>query len=60
MARIRAAGSRTLWNYLAHDRAGLAAAVLLGERERLEHDRTEAFVETGTIHLLAISGLHVG
>ncbi len=60
LARIRAAGSRILWSYLDHDRAGLAAAVLLGERERLEHDRTEAFVETGTIHLLAISGLHVG
>jgi competence protein ComEC len=60
LAQIRAAGSRTLWSYLDHDRAGLAAAVLLGERERLEHDRTEAFVETGTIHLLAISGLHVG
>ncbi|MGB6043680.1 MAG: ComEC/Rec2 family competence protein [Pirellulales bacterium] len=60
LARLRAAGSRTLWHYVGHEQAGLAAAVFLGQRERLEHDRTEAFVETGTIHLLAISGLHVG
>ncbi|MFP6656780.1 MAG: ComEC/Rec2 family competence protein [Pirellulales bacterium] len=60
IARIRSKGSALLWNNLNRRRAGLASAVLLGERERLEHDRTEAFVETGTIHLLAISGLHVG
>jgi competence protein ComEC len=60
VARIRAAGSALLWDNLNRRRAGLAAAILLGERERLEHDRTETFVETGTIHLLAISGLHVG
>ena len=59
-ARIRAYGSQLLWGYLDHQRAGLAAAVLLGEREQLEHDRTEAFIKTGTIHLLAISGLHIG
>ncbi len=60
VAEIRSQGSRLLWTNLDRRRAGLAAAVLLGERERLEYDRTEAFVETGTIHLLAISGLHVG
>jgi competence protein ComEC len=59
-AVLRALGSRLLWDYLAHERAGLAAAVLLGEREQLEHNRTEAFIKTGTIHLLAISGLHIG
>jgi competence protein ComEC len=59
-ARLRARGSRLLWGYLAHGRAGLAAAVLLGEREQLEYDRTDAFIKTGTIHLLAISGLHIG
>ncbi len=38
----------------------MAAAVLLGAREQLEPDRIEAFVETGTIHLLVIAGLHLG
>ena len=38
----------------------MAAAVLLGAREQLEPDRIEPFVETGTIHLLVIAGLHLG
>ena len=49
-----------MWHYLRDERAGLAAAVLLGERSHLDRDRIEPFVETGTVHLLAISGLHVG
>jgi|GEM_PF-332964 len=40
--------------------AHLAATILLGLREELPPDYTEAFVRTGTVHLLAISGLHVG
>jgi competence protein ComEC len=49
-----------LWRHVGHQRAGLAAAVLLGAREQLDEDRTEDFFATGSIHLLAISGLHVG
>jgi competence protein ComEC len=60
LASLRDRGSQLLWSYLAHQRAGLAAAILLGERDQLEHAQTEAFVTTGTIHLLAISGLHIG
>ena len=41
-------------------RSRLAAAILLGAREEIDQRRTDAFVETGTAHLLAISGLHVG
>ncbi len=40
--------------------AELAAAVLLGLREELDTERTRAFLTTGTVHLLSISGLHVG
>lgn len=58
--RLRRHSSNTLWQYLGHPRSGLASAVLLGAREQLERDRVEAFFHTGTIHLLAISGLHVG
>ena len=57
---MRSAGNRLLWKYLDHRRAGLAAAVLLGTREELGIERSRAFRETGTAHLLAISGLHVG
>ena len=40
--------------------ASLAQALLLGLRGRLPADVTEDFRSTGTSHLLAISGLHVG
>lgn len=42
------------------DQADLAAAVLLGIRETLPQKQTEEFMLTGTIHILSISGLHVG
>lgn len=38
----------------------LAVAVLLGVRSHVEDATMESFLVTGTIHLLAISGLHVG
>lgn len=60
LARFRARAERVLWDSLAQERAGLAAALLLGSREQLEDDVEEAFVKTGTMHLLAISGLHLG
>ncbi len=49
-----------LWGYLHDRQAGLASALLLGGREHMDWDRTEPFVTTGTVHLLAISGVHVG
>ena len=56
----RSAGDRILGRFIGRDRAGLAAAVLLGAREEVELEQARAFMETGTVHLLAISGLHVG
>jgi competence protein ComEC len=40
--------------------AELACAVFLGERELIDAERNESFMATGTIHILSISGLHVG
>ena len=40
--------------------AALGQAALLGLRRGIPDDLTEAFRRTGTAHLLAISGLHVG
>lgn len=57
--RLRSAGDRVLWRHLQHARSGLAAALLLGLREELPDARAEAFVVTGTIHLLVVSGMHV-
>lgn len=56
----RSHGDRVLQTCLDRRNSPLAAAVLLGARERLDPDQRMAFMQTGTIHLLAISGLHVG
>ena len=57
---LRSEGQRLLRRYLDDRRSSLAAAVLLGARDELDPERPQAFMETGTVHLLAISGLHVG
>ncbi len=45
---------------IAPERVPLAEALLLGRREDLDEPLREAFLTTGTIHLLCVSGLHVG
>jgi competence protein ComEC len=40
-------------------RAGLAAAIILGAREGLPYEETEPYLETGTIHVLVVSGMNV-
>lgn len=39
---------------------GLAAALLVGETSSLDPELTDRFTRTGTRHVLAVSGLHVG
>ena len=38
----------------------MATALLLGVRDDLDRGHREMFICSGTMHLLAISGLHVG
>lgn len=38
----------------------IAAALLLGQKESLDREIRNAYAETGTMHILAVSGLHVG
>lgn len=38
----------------------LVSALLLGQRQYVDQDVIKSFVDSGTIHILAISGLHVG
>jgi competence protein ComEC len=58
--RLRGRGVRVLHEHLSDRRAALAAALLLGARESLPREDTLEFLVTGTIHVLSISGLHVG
>lgn len=57
---VRARGQSLLRASLAPRQAHLAAALLLGLRDELTPERNEEFLETGTVHILSISGLHVG
>lgn len=40
--------------------SGIIAALVLGERGKMDADRWQVLTQTGTNHLLAISGLHIG
>ena len=53
--------SRRIGLGLGHDReaAALNRAILLGERSRLPRRTRQVFVASGTMHVFAISGLHV-
>ena len=59
MDDLRLEGREIMHEHIKSDRADLAAAILLGAREQLSNERTERFLTTGVIHLLAISGLHI-
>ena len=60
-APIRRALSRRVAIGLGRERdiVALNRAILLGERGRLPPETRRTFVESGTIHVFAISGLHV-
>jgi competence protein ComEC len=50
----------SLADVVAEPQASLGQALLLGLKDDLPDDLVDRFRETGTSHLLAISGLHVG
>ena len=57
---LRARCSRRFGELLPERAAHVARALLLGERGGLTREDRRRFVASGTMHLLAISGLHVG
>ena len=57
---LRARLDALLWKFLSDETAPLASAMLLGNRDQLDRKTRESFLLSGTVHLLAISGLHVG
>lgn len=42
------------------DRLAVGAALIIGNREQLDRSVRELFSRTGAMHILAVSGLHVG
>ncbi|NPA52562.1 MAG: ComEC/Rec2 family competence protein [Aquificae bacterium] len=47
-------------NSLNADTFSIGKAIIFGERDEISYETRKKFIETGLIHLLAISGLHVG
>lgn len=46
-------------NTLDQDNAALMSGLILGEKTQMSVDQREAFIRTGTMHLLVVSGLHL-
>ena len=57
---LRGRGVAALEAHVSPARAPLATALLLGSRESLPREEADDFLVTGTVHILSISGLHVG
>ena len=57
---LRASLAQTLARVLPEPQASLAQGILLGIRENIPPSVKNDFARTGTAHLLAISGLHLG
>src|SRR6266498_3900335 len=58
---IRNATIQTLQKYISGEKEqGVAEALLIGYRNDLDKDLVQAYSNTGVVHIIAISGLHLG
>lgn len=60
LSRLRDRCHHVLQRHISEEAYPLAAAVLLGLRDPMPAAQRDLYLRTGTIHLLSISGLHVG
>ncbi|MCR9174256.1 MAG: ComEC family competence protein [bacterium] len=58
--RTRTYLSSLISNSLPEEEASLARALILGDKSKLSGETRESFGNAGAMHVLAISGLHVG
>ena len=56
---LRRAGMTNLERHLSPQTNPLAEAMIFGVRESVDSETRQIMIDTGTMHLLAISGLHV-
>ncbi|MCA8911307.1 MAG: ComEC/Rec2 family competence protein [Planctomycetes bacterium] len=57
---VHAQFHRLIGSRMPKERAAVLGATLLGERGNLSAEQRAKFVRSGTVHLLVVSGLHVG
>ncbi|NQV29955.1 MAG: DNA internalization-related competence protein ComEC/Rec2 [Candidatus Marinimicrobia bacterium] len=60
MAGVKEAILDHFGSYLSHRSYGILSALILGERGAVDDETRINFANTGVIHVLAVSGLHVG
>jgi competence protein ComEC len=59
--KLRTRAKKTIGHYIDQkERSGIASAMLIGDRSGMDVEIREAYAHTGAMHVLAISGLHVG
>lgn len=59
VASLAAAGRDLLLEHVAPAQAGLAVALVIGQRDLVEPRTRDLLLVTGTAHLLSVSGLHL-
>ncbi len=57
---LSSAIERTIQKHLSGESAALLRGLLLGRTDRLGDDLVQSFRASGTVHVLAVSGLHTG
>ncbi len=57
---VRAYSVSVISKFVDEKSRGLAQAILLGDKSNLDLETKNAFTNAGAIHVLAVSGLHVG
>lgn len=60
LTRVRQRFEQCIYALWEGDEAAAVSGLLLGSREGLEEETYDAFRRSGTAHLLAVSGLHIG
>ena len=57
---LRRQAEKTLQRYLKGDELAVASALILCKKDRLSSELRNTYADTGAMHVLAVSGLHVG
>ena len=58
--KLRSMADREIDNFLKPPYSSILSAMLIGKRTNIPPGLKKMFIDTGTLHVLAISGLHVG